>query len=98
MCVGYFDSRQNHIYPFDGKLRTTLHLVFKPLAERFDLLLRVRREQMLDRYVGRRDKHPFCLRQSIEAGPAVGVAETSESEAAERHRFDKRMDGYPLNG
>src|SRR6266436_6753244 len=68
MCVGYFDSRQNHIYPFDGKLRTTLHLVFKPLAERFDLLLRVRREQMLDRYVGRRDKHRFRMRLHLTNG------------------------------
>src|SRR6266849_4094292 len=49
MCVGYFDSRQNHIYPFDGKLRATLLLVFKPLAERFDLFLGVGREKMFDR-------------------------------------------------
>src|SRR5260370_33660566 len=98
MCVGCFDSRQNHIYPFDGKLRTTLHLVFKPLAERFDLLLRVRREQMLDGHVGRRDKDRFRMRQSIEAGLAVVVADARESDAAERHGFDKQMDVHLING
>src|SRR5258708_31460009 len=98
MCVGYFDSRQNHIYPFDGKLRATLLLVFKPLAERFDLLLRVRREQMLDGHVGRRDKDRFRIRQSIEAGLAVVVADTLESDAAERHGFDKQMYVYLING
>src|SRR5712671_3611427 len=92
MCVGYFDSRQNHIYPFDGKLRTTLLLVFKPLAERFDLLLRVRREQMLDGHVGRRDKDRFRMRQSIEAGLAVVVADAGESDAAERHGREKMID------
>src|SRR5271168_1038454 len=91
MCVGYFDSRQNHIYPVDGKLRATLLLVFKPLAERFDLLLRVRREQMLDGHVGRRDKDRFRMRQSIEAGLAVVVADAGESDAAERHGFDEKM-------
>src|ERR1700730_16135435 len=98
MCVGYFDSRQNHIYPFDGKLRATLLLVFKPLAQRFDLLLRVRREQMLDRHVGRRDKDRFRMCQSIEAGLAVVVADTGESDAAERHGFDKQMDVHLING
>src|SRR6266436_6533520 len=92
MCVGYFDSSQNHIYPFDGKLRATLLLVFKPLAERFDLLLRVRREQMLDGHVGRRDKDRFRMRQSIEAGLAIVVPDAGESDAAERHGFDKQMD------
>src|SRR5258708_14244526 len=80
MCVGYFDSSQNHISPFDGKLRATLLLVFKPLAERFDLLLRVRREQMLDGHVGRRDKDRFRMRQSIEAGLAVVRSEEHTSE------------------
>src|SRR5712671_2096942 len=98
MCVGYFDSSQNHIYPFDGKLRATLLLVFKPLAERFDLLLRVRREQMLDGHVGRRDKDRFRMRQSIEAGLAVVVADAGESDAAERHGFDKQMDVHLING
>src|SRR5258707_5748402 len=98
MCVCYFDSSQNHIYPFDGKLRASLLLVFKPLAERFDLLLRVRREQMLHGHVGGRDKDRFRMRQSIEAGLAVVVADNLESDAAARHGFDKHMDLYLING
>src|SRR5260370_6989116 len=91
MCVGYFDSRQNHIYPFDGKLRATFLLVFKPLAERFDLLLRVRREQMLDRPRGGGDKEQFCIRHSNEGVLAVVVAGTCESDAPRKHRFVKRI-------
>src|SRR5271170_234814 len=91
MCVGYFDSRQNHIYPFDGKLRATLVLVFKPLTERFDLLLRVRWEQMLDCHVRWRDENRFRVRESVEAGLAVVVADAGESDAAERHGFDEQM-------
>src|SRR5260221_1474021 len=97
MCVVYFDSRQNHLQPFDGKLLATLLLVFKPLAEGFDLLLRVRREQMLDGHVGRRDKDRFRMRQIIEAGLVVVVADAGESDAAERHGFDKQMDVYLIN-
>src|SRR5271155_3774958 len=91
MCVGYFDSRQNHIYPFDGKLRATLLLVFKPLAERFDLLLRVRREQMLDGHVRRRDEHRFRVRESVKTGLTVVVADARESDASERHGFNEQM-------
>src|SRR6267142_6417267 len=98
MCVGYLDSRQNHIYPFDGKLRATLLLVFKPLAERFDLLLRVGREQMFDCHVRWRDENRFRVRESVEAGLAVVVADTGESDAAERHAFDKQMDVHLING
>src|SRR6267154_5328138 len=98
MCVGYFDSRQNHIYPFDGKLRATLLLVFKPLAERFDLLLRVGREQMFDCHVRRRDKDRFRMRQSIEAGLAVVVADARESDSSERHGFNEQMDVHLING
>src|SRR5437879_2169007 len=91
MCVGYFDSRQNHIYPFDGKLRATLLLVFKPLAERLDLFLRVGREQMFDGHVRWRDENRFRVRESVEAGLAVVVADAGESDAAERHGFDEKM-------
>src|SRR6266566_2700225 len=91
MCVGYFDSRQNHIYPFDGKLRATLLLVFKPLAERLDLFLRVGREQMFDGHVRWRDENRFRVRESVEAGLAVVVADARESDAAERHGFDEQM-------
>src|SRR6267378_4302557 len=91
MCVGYFDSRQNHIYPFDGKLRATLLLVIKPLAERFDLFLRVGREQMFDCHVRWRDENRFRVRESVEAGLAVVVADAGESDAAERHGFDEKM-------
>src|SRR5882724_934604 len=98
MCVGYFDSSQNHIYPFDGKPRTTLHLVFNPLAERFDLLLRVRREQMLDGYVGRGDENRFRMGESVEAGLAIVVPDAGESDAAERHGFDEKMYVHLING
>src|SRR5580700_1757509 len=97
MCVGYFDSRQNHIYPFDGKLRATLLLVFKPLAERFDLLLRVRREQMLDGHVGRRDENRFRMRQSIEAGLAVVVTNAGISDPSKGHGFDKQMNVHLID-
>src|SRR6266850_3374258 len=98
MCVGYFDSRQNHIYPFDGKLRATLLLVFKPLAERFDLFLRVGREQMFDCHVRWRDENRFRVRESVEAGLAIVVPDAGESDAAERHGFDKQMDVHLING
>src|SRR6266478_5609833 len=91
MCVGYFDSRQNHIYPFDGKLRATLLLVFKPLAERLDLFLRVGREQMFDCHVRWRDENRFRVRESVEAGLAIVVPDAGGSDAAERHGFDEQM-------
>src|SRR6266478_1004691 len=91
MCVGYFDSRQNHIYPFDGKPWATLLLVFKPLAQRFDLLLCIGREQMLDGHVGRGDENRFRMRESVEAGLAIVVPDAGESDAAERHGFDEKM-------
>src|SRR6266852_6286808 len=53
---------------------------------------------MLDGHVGRRDKDRFRMRQSIEAGLAVVVADAGESAAAERHGFDKQMDVHLING
>src|SRR6266550_9453183 len=91
MCVGYFDSRQNHIYPFDGKLRATLLLVFKPLAERLDLFLRVGREQMFDCHVRWRDENRFRVRESVKPGLTVVVADARESDASERHGFNEQM-------
>src|ERR1700728_5187188 len=97
MCVGYFDSRQNHIYPFDGKLRKTLLLVFKPLAEVFDLLLRIRREQMLDGHVGRRNENRFCMREGVKAGLAVVVTNAGVSDPSKGHCFDKQMNVHLID-
>src|SRR5712671_632370 len=91
MCVGYFDSSQNHIYPFDRKLRATLLLVFKPLAQCFDLLLCIGREQMLDGHIGRGNENRFRMRERVEAGLAIVVPDAGESDAAERHGFDEKM-------
>src|SRR5277367_5698728 len=47
-----------HLYaPAGSLLSGTCALIFKPLAERFDLLLRIRREQVLNSYVGRRNQN-----------------------------------------
>src|SRR5271169_1907356 len=47
-----------HLYaPLGSLLLGIVPLVFKPLAERFDLLLRIGREQVLNGYVGWRNKN-----------------------------------------
>src|SRR5271156_4609976 len=98
MCVGYFDSRQNHTYPFDGKLRATLLLVFKPLAERLDLFLRVGREQMFDCHVRRRDENRFRVRESIKTGLTVVMADAGVSNTPKRHGLDKQVDVHLIDG
>src|SRR5580692_1282782 len=65
--------------------------VFKPLAERFDLLLRVGWEQMFDCHVRRRDENRFRMRQSVKTGLAVIVADARKSHASERHGFNEQM-------
>src|SRR5580704_18651756 len=64
-------------------------LVFKPLAERLDLFLRIRREQMLDGHVGRRNENRFRMREGVKAGLAVVVTDAGISDPAKGHRFDK---------
>src|ERR1700678_3171764 len=70
-----------------------LHLasVLKPLTERFDLLRSVGREQMFDCHVRRRDENRFRVRESIETGLTVVVADARESDASERHGFNEQM-------
>src|SRR5260370_35200583 len=97
MCVGYFDPRQNHIYPFDGKLRATLLLVFKPLAERFDLLLRVRREKSLGGPVGGRGKGRLRLRPGTQARLARGGGPPTESHHTATAGLAKSMNVTSLN-
>src|SRR5580698_6845097 len=65
--------------------------VFKPLAERFNLLLRVGWEQMFDCHVRRRDENRFRMRQSVKTGLTVVVADARESDASERHGFNEQM-------
>src|SRR5580693_2376653 len=46
---------------------------------------------MLDGHIGRGDENRFRMRESIEAGLAIVVADARESDAAERHGFDEKM-------
>src|SRR5260370_17688119 len=71
--------------------RGSCALVFKPLAERFDLRLRIRREQVLNGYVGRRNRNRFRVRESVKTGLTVVVADAQKSEASERHGFNEQM-------
>src|ERR1700675_352004 len=64
-------------------------LVFKPLAERFDLFLRIRREQMLDGHVRWRNQDRFRMRESVKPVLAVVVTNAGISDPSKRHRFDK---------
>src|ERR1700684_3172431 len=77
--------------------RRSCALVFKPLAERFDLLLRIRREQVLNGYVGRRNQNRFRVRESVKPGLAVVVTDTGISDPAKGHGFDKQMNVYLID-
>src|SRR5271163_1270635 len=72
-------------------------LILKPLAEGFDLLLRIRREQMLDGHVRRRNQNRFCMREGVKAGLAVVMTDAGVSNTAEGHRFDKQMNVYLID-
>src|SRR5882757_5158609 len=72
-------------------------LILKPLAESFDLLLRIRREQMLDGHVRRRNQNRFCMREGVKAGLAVVMTDAGVSDTAEGHRFDIQMDVYLID-
>src|SRR5438445_13577321 len=77
--------------------RGSCALVFKPLAERFDLLLRIRREQVLNGYVGRRNENRFRVRESVKTGLTVVVADARESDASERHGFNEQMNVHLID-
>ena len=72
-------------------------LVLKPLAESFDLLLRVRREQMFDGHVRRRKQNRFCMREGVKAGLTVVMTDAGVSNTAEGHRFDKQMNVHLID-
>src|SRR5271156_998545 len=72
-------------------------LILKPLAEGFDLLLRIRGEQMLDGHVRRRNQNRFCMREGVKAGLAVVMTDAGVSNTAEGHRFDKQMNVYLID-
>src|SRR5712672_3145981 len=77
--------------------RGSCALVFKPLAERFDLLLRIWREQVFDGDVGRRNENRFRVRESIEPSLAVVVTDAGISDPAKGHGFDKQVNVYLID-
>src|SRR6202451_4237632 len=77
--------------------RGSCALVFKPLAERFDLFLRIRREQVLDGHVGRRNEDRFRMRESVQPGLAVVVTDAGISAPAKGHGFDKQVNVYLID-
>src|SRR5580692_4247143 len=72
-------------------------LILKPLAERFDLFLRIRREQVLDGHVGRRNENRFRMREGVKPGLAVVVTDTGISDPAKGHGFDKQVNVYLID-
>src|ERR1700685_229136 len=83
--ISYFDSCQNHVYASDRNCGRPFLSILKPLAECFDLLLRVGREQMFDRHVGRRDENRFSVGESVKAILSVIVTYARVSNAHKRH-------------
>src|SRR6202050_2412675 len=77
--------------------RGSCALVFKPLAERFDLLLRIRREQVLNGYVGRGNQNRFRGRESHQHGPAVVVTDSGISAPAKGQCYDKQVNVYLID-
>src|ERR1700684_594883 len=80
--------------PLDRFFCDLCGLVFKPLAEGFDLFLRVRREQVFDGDVRRRNENRFRVRESVKPGLAVVVTDTGISDPAKGHGFDKQVNVY----
>src|SRR5271168_423014 len=72
-------------------------LILKPLAEAFDLLLRIRGEQMLDGHVRRRNQNRFCMREGVKAGLAVVMTYAGVSNTAKGHGFDKQVNVYLID-
>src|SRR6202789_4177737 len=83
--------------PLDRSFRDLCALVFKPLTERFDLFLRIRREQVLDGYVGRRNENRFRMREGVKPGLAVVVTNAGISDPAKGHGFDKQVNVHLIN-
>src|SRR5271155_471518 len=83
--------------PLDRFFWDLCGLVFKPLAERFDLLLRIRREQVLNGYVGRRNQNRFRVRESVKTGRAIVVSDTGISDPAKGHGFDKQVNVHLID-
>src|SRR5208337_2704950 len=77
--------------------RGSCALVFKPLAEGFDLLFCIRREQMLDGHVRWRNQDRFRMRESVKAGLAVVMTDAGISDPAKGHRFDKQVNVYLID-
>src|SRR6202140_2781148 len=73
-------------------------LVFKPLAEGFDLFLRIRREQVLDSHVGRRNENRFRMGEGVKPGLAVVVTNAGISDPYKGHGFDKQVNVHLIDG
>src|SRR5271168_96813 len=52
---------------------------------------------MFDRHVRRRDENRFRVRESVKTGLTVVVADARESDASERHGFDKQMNVHLID-
>src|SRR6202035_4814602 len=72
-------------------------LVFKPLAERFDLFLRIRREKGLDGHLGRGNEKRFRVRESVKAGLAIVVTDAGISDPSKGHGFDKQVNVHLID-
>src|ERR1700728_3128627 len=83
--------------PSDCFFRDLCSLVFKPLAERCDLLLRIGREQVLNGYVGRRNQNRFRVRESVKPGLAIVVTDTGIADPAKGHGLDKQVNVYLID-
>src|SRR5271163_766079 len=77
--------------------RGSCALVFKPLAERFDLFLRIRREQVLDGHVGWRNENRFRMRKGVKPSLAVVMTDAGISDPAKGHGFDKQVNVYLID-
>src|ERR1700722_15954187 len=77
--------------------RGSCALVFKPLAERFDLFLRIRREQVLDGHVGLRYENRFRMREGVKPGLAVVVTNAGISDPSKGHSFDKQVNVHLID-
>src|ERR1700722_1088666 len=72
-------------------------LVFEPLAERLDLFLPIRREQVLNGDVGRRNQNRFRVRESVKPGLAVVVTNAGISDPSKWHGFDKQVNVHLID-
>src|SRR6202046_3574182 len=77
--------------------RGSCALLFKPLAERFDLFLRVWREQVFDGDVGRRNENRFRMREGAKPGLAVVLTNAGISDPSKWHGFDKQVNVHLID-